>query len=55
MQSDESDFYDTLPVQDDFAEALGKFAIAYADQAERDHASLRAAARAGIIAVQMDR
>jgi len=40
--------------QDDFDEAMGNFAIAYADQAERDHASLRAAARAGIIAVHMD-
>jgi uncharacterized protein (DUF2252 family) len=40
--------------QDDFDKAMGNFAIAYADQAERDHASLRAAARAGIIAVQMD-
>jgi uncharacterized protein (DUF2252 family) len=40
--------------QDDFDAAMGDFAIAYADRAERDHASLRAAARAGIVDVQMD-
>jgi uncharacterized protein (DUF2252 family) len=39
----------------DFDKAMGKFALAYADQAERDHASLKAAVRAGIIDVQMDR
>ena len=35
-------------------EAMGKFALAYADQAERDHAALRAAARAGIVEVQLE-
>jgi uncharacterized protein (DUF2252 family) len=39
----------------DFDAAMGKFALAYADQAESDHAALRTAARAGIIDVQMDR
>ena len=37
-----------------FDEALGAFAIAYADQTERDHAVLRAAVRKGDIAVQME-
>jgi hypothetical protein len=41
--------------QDQFDGAMGKFALSYADQAERDHAALKAAARAGIIDVQMDR
>lgn len=36
---------------DQFDEAMGDFAIAYADQAERDHAALRAAVRKGTIAV----
>jgi len=27
---------------------MGKFALAYADQAERDHAALKAAVRAGL-------
>ena len=44
-----------LGSKDDFDEAMGKFALAYADQAERDHASLKAAVRAGIIEVQMER
>jgi hypothetical protein len=39
---------------DNFDQALGDFAIAYADQAERDHAALRAAVRKGDIAVQME-
>jgi uncharacterized protein (DUF2252 family) len=39
----------------DFDEAMGRFALAYADQAERDHAGLRAAVRAGTIEVQTDR
>jgi uncharacterized protein (DUF2252 family) len=38
-----------------FDTAMGKFALDYADQAERDHAALRAAARAGIIDVQLER
>jgi uncharacterized protein (DUF2252 family) len=37
-----------------FDEAMGKFALAYADQAERDHAALRAAVRAGIVDVQLE-
>ena len=41
-----------LGKQDEFDEAMGKFALAYADQAERDHAALAAAVRAGIIDVQ---
>jgi Uncharacterized protein conserved in bacteria (DUF2252) len=39
---------------DDFDEAMGKFALAYADQAERDHAALKAAVRAGIVEVQLE-
>jgi uncharacterized protein (DUF2252 family) len=39
----------------DFDVAMGKFALAYADQAEHDHAALRAAVRAGKIDVQLDR
>jgi len=38
-----------------FDEAMGQFALAYADQAERDHAALKAAARAGIVEVQLER
>jgi uncharacterized protein (DUF2252 family) len=38
-----------------FDEAMGKFALAYADQAERDHAALKAAVRAGIVEVQLER
>jgi uncharacterized protein (DUF2252 family) len=37
-----------------FDAAMGKFAVAYADQAERDHAALKAAVRAGIIEVQTE-
>jgi hypothetical protein len=33
---------------------MGKFALAYADQAERDHAALTAAVRAGIIEAQFE-
>jgi DNA-binding IclR family transcriptional regulator len=36
---------------DAFDTAMGKFALAYADQTERDHATLRAAVRRGEIAV----
>jgi uncharacterized protein (DUF2252 family) len=43
-----------LGKQDAFDIAIGKFAIAYADQAERDHAALQAAVRAGWIDVQME-
>lgn len=34
---------------DEFDEAMGQFALAYADQIERDHAALRAAARKGTV------
>jgi len=37
-----------------FDEAMGKFALAYADQAESDHAALKAAVRAGIVEVQLE-
>lgn len=37
-----------------FDEALGDFAIAYADQTERDHAALKAAVRAGKIEVHIE-
>ena len=36
---------------DAFDNAMGKFALTYADQAERDHAALKAAVRKGEIAV----
>jgi hypothetical protein len=39
---------------DQFDQAMGKFALAYADQAERDHAALRSAVRAGIVDVQLE-
>jgi uncharacterized protein (DUF2252 family) len=38
----------------DFDEAMGKFALAYADQAERDHTALKTAARLGAIEVQLE-
>src|SRR5262245_48105154 len=44
-----------LGKRDDFDEAMGTFALAYADQAERDHAALKAAVSAGTIKVQLDR
>jgi uncharacterized protein (DUF2252 family) len=44
-----------LGAKTDFDAAMGKFALAYADQAERDHAALKAAVRAGIIEVQLER
>ena len=39
---------------DDFDEALGRFAITYADQAERDHAALKAAVRQGKVRVMQE-
>ena len=39
---------------DQFDQAMGQFALAYADQAERDHAALRAAVRAGKVEVQSE-
>ena len=44
-----------LGKNDQFEEAMGKFALAYADQAERDHAALKTAVRAGIVDVQLER
>ena len=35
-------------------EAMGTFALAYADQAERDHAALRRAVRAGLVEVRLE-
>jgi uncharacterized protein (DUF2252 family) len=43
-----------LGKQDDFDEAMGTFAVAYADQAEKDHAALMAAVRAGRIDVTQE-
>jgi len=40
-----------LGAQDNFDEAMGSFAVAYADQAERDHATLKSAVRSGKIEV----
>ena len=37
-----------------FDEGMGKFALAYADQAERDHALLKAAVRSGAVEVQLE-
>ncbi len=34
---------------------MGKFALVYADQAERDHAALKTAVRAGVVDVQLER
>jgi uncharacterized protein (DUF2252 family) len=39
---------------EEFDMAMGKFAVAYADQAERDHAALRAAVRKGKITVRRE-
>jgi hypothetical protein len=43
-----------LGTQDNFDEAMGDFAITYADQTERDHAALKAAVRAGKIEVHLE-
>ena len=43
-----------LGSQDNFDEAMGSFAVAYADQTERDHAALKAAVRSGKIKVQLE-
>jgi len=43
-----------LGTSDTFDEAMGDFAIAYADQAERDHAALKAAVNAGRVQVQIE-
>ena len=39
---------------DDLPEALAEFAVAYADQNERDHAALRDAVRAGRIEIESE-
>jgi hypothetical protein len=44
-----------LGASDEFDDAMGKFALAYADQAERDHVALQRAVRAGTIEVRMER
>ena len=43
-----------LGSSDQFDEAMGDFAIAYADQAERDHAALKAAVRRGAVTVAQE-
>ena len=44
-----------LGKSDAFDEAMGAFALAYADQAERDHEALKAAVRSGVVEVQLER
>jgi hypothetical protein len=39
---------------EEFDEAMGKFALAYADQAGRDHAALKIAVREGTVDVDLD-
>ena len=43
-----------LGASDEFDNTMGRFALAYADQAERDHAALQRAVRAGPIQVQVE-
>lgn len=43
-----------LGTKDKFDEAMGSFGVAYADQTERDHAALKAAARSGKIEVLLE-
>ncbi len=43
-----------LGKSDQFDEAIGKFAVAYADQAERDHAALKDAVKRGTIEVYQE-
>jgi hypothetical protein len=43
-----------LGTSEAFDEAMGNFAIAYADQTERDHATLKAAVNAGKIEVHIE-
>ena len=40
---------------DSFDQAIGQFALAYADQNEKDHAALVAAVKAGRIKVTMEK
>jgi uncharacterized protein (DUF2252 family) len=44
-----------LGKSDAFDDAMRQFALAYADQAERDHAALKATVRAGVISVELER
>ena len=44
-----------LGMSDAFEEAMGDFALAYADQAERDHAILKAAVKAGRIKATIEK
>ena len=46
---DEAEIAGYLGSSDQFDEAMGDFAVSYADQAERDHAALKAAVRKGLI------
>jgi hypothetical protein len=43
-----------LGTQDNFDEAMGNFAVAYADQTERDHAALKAAVKSGKVKVLLE-
>jgi hypothetical protein len=43
-----------LGKNDTFDDAIGAFALAYADQNERDHAALVAAVRSGKVEAQME-
>ena len=43
-----------LGKSDRFDEAMGDFAVAYADHAERDHAALKAAVTSGKIKVELE-
>jgi predicted alpha/beta hydrolase len=51
---DETTISGYLGMEGNFDAAMGKFAIAYADQAECDHAALKAAVRAGKIEVLLE-
>jgi hypothetical protein len=44
-----------LGKRDAFDNAMGRFAIAYADQAEKDHELLKQAVRSGIVDVRLER
>ncbi|HEY0984466.1 DUF2252 family protein, partial [Schlesneria sp.] len=43
-----------LGKSDDFDQAVGEFALAYADQNEKDHAALEAAVKMGTIDVLVE-
>ena len=43
-----------LGTSDQFDVAMGRFAVAYADQTERDHAALKAAVRAGTVKIRLE-